>query len=302
MQYETLDNGFIKVTGQPVITPYTLNRVKKWEHRVLTLGTYIPFLKAKTTATSGKGSKVLNPCSNETHETLSITETTVLRVLSFLPNVLEIRTQYPLLPLMSTVEIARDMGIRHPSFKPYGKNTRKELKVLQAVVMTTDFYIDYYDSDGVCRQCALSLKQVDEEGNFSDKEKRDVRIREKLALECEYWVRDDVEWRLITTAMTFFQKHFVRNLLEAEVHSEKEFDSQVLSLIEKSLCEILKKCPSMPFTSALSNVSDSLNMRRGTIRSAFWKLMWDQRLPIDISKEIIFNQPLPQGDSIWIWQ
>ncbi len=294
--------GFARIGKQPPVTPLVTNRINKWETESLLFRQYVPFIKLKRTATVGKGSKVRNNKSDATHETLSINETTMLRVLAFLPNVIDIKTQYPLLPITRTLTIAHEMGVKHPSFKPHGKHIRDELKIDQAAVMTSDFLIDYYDENGVVEQCALALKQVNDQGLFSEKEKRDINIRNKLNIEAEYWHDDGAIWRLITTDMPFFKPNFARNLLEAEIRSEVYISSQLLIEVENRFKQWLDVMPQACFSTLLNEIACSLNVATSLVRKCFWKLMWQQRLPVDISKEIIFNRPLPKGETLWIWQ
>lgn len=294
--------GFVRIGNQPPVTSLTLNRIARWERSVVESGQYIPYLKVKQTPTVGKGSKVFNPDSDATHEALSIQETQLLRYLTFLPNVISIKTQYPLLPITATLEIADALGVKHPSYTPKGKNIRDELKINQAVAMTTDYLIDYYDGNGELKQCAIALKSVDANGKFSDKEKRDFNITQKLNVEAEYCRQDGLEWRLVTSAHTCFQEHFARNLLEAEVRSEDFVPESELIEIEKAFMQWFDVMPRACFSPLLIEIAASLNVSTGRVRVAFWKLVWLQRLPVDLAKEIVFNRPLPLGGEQCSWQ
>ena len=104
-------SGFYKVGNQPPVTWLTLNRIAKWEEEVLSTQQYVPYIKVKRSPTVGKGSKVFNPESDQTHEVLSILETQLLRYLAFVPNIISVKTQFPLLPISNTLEIAAAMGV-----------------------------------------------------------------------------------------------------------------------------------------------------------------------------------------------
>lgn len=303
MMKENQNNlGFVRIGNQPPVTPLTLNRIAKWEARVIETNQYTPYIKLKRTPTVGKGSKVFNPESDESHETLSIMETRLLRYLDFLPNVISVKTQYPLLPINTTLEIAESMGVKHPSYTPKGKHIRPVLKVNQAVAMTTDFLNDYFDEDGVIKQCAIALKSVDINGLFSDKKKRDINIRNKLNIEAEYCLTDGLEWQLATSAMHCFEDHFSRNLLEAEVRSQQDIEDDVLDKVEQYYKHWFEIMPRACFSALLSEVAIQVGVSTGKVRIAFWKLIWEQRLPVDISKQIIFNRSIPLGEKSWIWQ
>ena len=301
MQENQENLGFVRIGNQPPVTSLTLNRIANWEAQVMKSKQYVPYLKVKRTPTVGKGSKVFNPESDSTHEVLSIMETQLLRYLNFLPNVIDVKTQYPLLPIVKTLEIADAMDVKHPSYTPKGKRIRPELKINQAVTMTSDYFIDYFDEDGVENQCAIALKTIDSNGLFSDKEKRDLNIRKKLNVEAEFWRLDGLSWRLFTSAMPCFKEHFARNLLEAEVRSEQYIEDTVLEQVAQSFKQWFEVMPRACFSSLLSEIAAQLSISTGKVRIAFWKLIWRQRLPVDISKEIIFNRPLPIGEKSWNW-
>lgn len=302
MQEDHQNPGFYRVGNQPPVTWLTLNRIAKWEEQLLRTQQYVPYIKVKRSPTVGKGAKVFNPESDQTHEVLSIQETQLLRYLAFVPNIISINTQQPLLPINKTLEIAEAMGVKHPSYRPKGKHIRKELKVNQAVVMTSDFLINYADENGELKRCALALKTVNEDGDFSDKEKRDLNIRNKLNIEAEYWRQKGIEWQLITSAMHFCKDEFARNLLEAEVRSEQDIAEPLLLDIEMSFKRWFSAAPRTSFSPLLAEIAKELNISTGTVRAAFWKLIWQQRLPVNISKEIIFNRPVPLGGEKWIWR
>ncbi|APE06681.1 hypothetical protein BM528_13630 [Alteromonas sp. RW2A1] len=295
-------SGFYTVGNQPPVTWLTLNRIAKWEEEVLSTQQYVPYIKVKRSPTVGKGSKVFNPESDQTHEVLSILETQLLRYLAFVPNITSVKTQYPLLPISNTLEIADAMSVKHPSYRPKGKHIRHALKVDQAVVMTSDFLIDYTDGEGELHQCALALKTVNDDGDFSDKAGRDLNIRNKLNIEAEYWRNDGIEWRLITSAQHFCEDIFARNLLEAEARSEREIGASLLQDIETSFIHWFSTSPHTSFAPLLKEIAGELGISTGEVRVAFWKLIWQQRLPVDISKEIIFNRPVPLGGKQWIWR
>jgi len=176
--------------------------------------------------------------------------------------------------------------------------------IKQAVVMSTDIRIDYCDEDGVIKQCALALKTVNQDGSFSDKPKRDLNIRNKLNVEAEFCRQDGLEWQLITSKMFCFDKYFSRNLLEAEVRSEQPVDEDILERAEDCFIRWFETMPRACFATLLSEIALQVGVSSGLTRTAFWKLIWQQRLPVDISKEIIFNRPvsLVKGGKSWIWQ
>ena len=111
-------------------------------------------------------------------------------VLEFVPDVIDICEQVPALPQSETIELARELGIRHPSIR--GAN----------VVVTTDFRVTRRDPDGKEYDEAYSVKYAEPLNN--------ERNREKLALEQACWNRKGVKLRSLTEED--LNKTLVRNI------------------------------------------------------------------------------------------
>jgi hypothetical protein len=95
--------------------------------------------------------------------------------------VVDIREQYPLLPLEETIQIAEQLRIKHPPLNaPKGNET----------VMSTDFVI--------------TLKKGNEKINIArtvkPKSKLTNRVKQKFTIEQEYWRRRGVDWGVVTDA------------------------------------------------------------------------------------------------------
>lgn len=148
---------------------------------------YKPWITIHDFASRGVVSRVPGHTTGRIHHFLSRNETAFFYILDASERALDIREQYPLLPVTETVEIAERMGIRHPrdtvSRYPY--------------VMTTDFVIT--TAQGVV---ARSVKL--------SRELKKLRVLEKMEIERAYWDRRDVEWRIVTEKEIDFQK--ARNL------------------------------------------------------------------------------------------
>jgi hypothetical protein len=95
-------------------------------------------------------------------------------------NVIDIREQYPLLPLQQTVDIAKRLQIRHIK-------GRTPLEV----VMTTDFLITMIGDDGKETSIAICVKP----GSGLD-----PNTIKKLQIEKTYWDEKQIRWIIITEA------------------------------------------------------------------------------------------------------
>ncbi|NBD25548.1 TnsA endonuclease N-terminal domain-containing protein [Paenibacillus glycinis] len=93
-------------------------------------------------------------------------------------DVIDIREQYPLLPLEKTLYIAQKLGIRHPV----------DPKTKHPIVMTTDMLLTLRNDD-VTKFVAHSIKPMNQ---------LNKRTLEKLQIEKEFFKDDGIEWALIT--------------------------------------------------------------------------------------------------------
>jgi hypothetical protein len=131
--------------------------------------------------------------------------------------VIDVREQYPCLPLEQTQSIAAECQIKHPH------NERGE-----DVVMTTDLLLTIQRSD--CEETvAISVKPSS---------KLNKRTIEKMQIEKRYWNDLNVKWVLLTEKqinkiqnnnLTFLRDFFKKERLEAD------YSSQILSELQNQL-------------------------------------------------------------------
>src|SRR4029077_2998143 len=112
------------------------------------------------------------------HSFLSQLETTYFYVLEG-SAVIDIREQYPLLPLEETIAIANECGLVHP----HDPTTR------EPVVMTTDFVVTVRGSTGLV-DCARTVKYRQDLAS--------KRTLEKLEFERRYWDKRGIDWAIVT--------------------------------------------------------------------------------------------------------
>jgi hypothetical protein len=96
-------------------------------------------------------------------------------------NVIDIREQFPLLPLRETIAIARECGVRYPYERRGGSN--------QAIVLTTDFVLTVA-GDPKPKMEARTVKYAKSLSN--------ERVIEKFEVERRYWSRRNVDWQIVT--------------------------------------------------------------------------------------------------------
>ncbi|EEP55107.1 TnsA endonuclease N-terminal domain-containing protein [Clostridium butyricum] len=124
---------------------------------------YIPWIRIQDIASKGRVTRVKGIKTGRQHELLSDMERNYFYFLEFASKVIDIREQYPLLPLEETLSIAMELGIPHP----------KDPKTNEPIVMTTDFLITT-ENNGEYYEAARTIKSKDD--------LLDRRINENLKL------------------------------------------------------------------------------------------------------------------------
>lgn len=141
---------------------------------------YIPWLKVREVPSKGRVHRCYGLRHNRVYHFMSDLEYYYALLLSWDNDVLEIREQFPLLPLKTTKRIALELGYNHPAFM--GKD----------VVMTTDFVITLKSSNKGRYEKVRTLKYSTELSN--------KRTLEKLSIEKKYFkeVYGQEDWGVIT--------------------------------------------------------------------------------------------------------
>ncbi|PAX99836.1 heteromeric transposase endonuclease subunit TnsA [Pseudoalteromonas sp. HM-SA03] len=136
---------------------------------------YKPFIYTWEVSSLGRSHRIFGYKSKRIHHLLSDLELAVFLTLDWLPQVYDIREQFPL-RVDDTVRIASCNGISHRKFKGVHQ------------VLTSDFLVDFDDPDKP--QMAFQAK-------YSSDLKKPGTI-ERLALEQKYWEEKEIPWAIIT--------------------------------------------------------------------------------------------------------
>lgn len=245
-----------------------------------TFAAYKPWITVHDLASKGVVSRVQGQKTGRIHHFLSRNETAFFYILDASDRVLDIREQYPLLPVEKTVEIAEAAGIRHPrdpvSQYPY--------------VMTSDFVIT--TAEGLF---VRSVKMV------SELEK--PRVLEKLEVERRYWAEKDVDWRIVTENQINFQK--AKNL---EWVSRSRFYPDMLpsGMDIEEVCSFFletynKTCLSV--SELARKTEEKFRLEAGMGLSTFQYLLLRKEISLDLSKplELVSARVQPEGGAgLWI--
>lgn len=158
------------------------SQVEKWikEGRGSGVGAeYKPWLNIQDVSSLGRSTRLKGIKTNRQHEFLSDLERNYFYLTEYSDFVVDIREQYPLLPLEETIVIADKLGIKHPT----------NPKTQEPVVMSTDFLLTVDKGEGLV-EIARTIKMKDE--------LLKERVIEKFEIERVYWERRQIDWGIVT--------------------------------------------------------------------------------------------------------
>src|SRR5262245_20959092 len=141
--------------------------------------TYKPWLRVQDIPSLGRVHRVKGWKHGRVHHLLSDLEARVFFIYEWSLQIIDIREQYPLLPLDETLAIAKECGVAHAA----------DIRSKQPMVMTTDFVLTV-KKDLATIYRARTVKYA------ADLIK--VRTLEKLEIERRYWQARGVDWRIVT--------------------------------------------------------------------------------------------------------
>ncbi|CAM5186253.1 transposase [Lysinibacillus sphaericus] len=130
------------------------SKAEKWikEGRGSGVGAdYKPWLNIQDVSSKGRSTRLKGIKTNRQHEFLSDLERNHFYLTEYSDSVVDIREQFPLLPLEETIVIADELGLKHPT----------DPKTNEPVVMTTDFLLTVEKGSGLV-ELARTIKIKDE--------------------------------------------------------------------------------------------------------------------------------------------
>lgn len=140
---------------------------------------YKPWLRVQDVRSHGHSGKIFGLKTGREHHVLSENESSLFYLAEFRDDVVDIREQFPLLPLDLSVRISKIIGIEHPKL-----HRNKELWVV-----TTDFLLTCSNGDDTWYE-AISVKP---ESGLQDK-----RAAQKLEIERVWWELLGVSFKIFT--------------------------------------------------------------------------------------------------------
>ena len=191
----------------------TKNKIERWlkEGRGQGLGIdYRPWLSVQDVPSAGRTHREMGMKVPRQYTFFSDLENRYFNILEYSFSVVDIREQFPLLPLEETILIADELGIKHPTDPFTGEN----------IVMTTDFLITV-NENGRTKLLAHTVKMS------SDLDSE--RTIEKLEIERHFWNKQGVDWGIVT------EKEINRVFADNIKSVRKYYDLNVCGLVNEIL-------------------------------------------------------------------
>jgi hypothetical protein len=193
-----------------VTTQRTIERRIKEKRGQGYFSEYKPWLTIHDVPSKGIVTRILGWKSGRLHHFFSEHyELAHFYQMEWAPSVIDIREQYPLLPLEKTLYIAQMLGVKHPT----------DPRTHQPVVMTTDMLLTLKKGEEISFW-AHSIKPASQ---------LNKRVLEKLEIERRFWEDQGIKWSLITEQQINYK--LVKNI--EWLHSAKSLEG--LSNVTKDL-------------------------------------------------------------------
>jgi hypothetical protein len=234
---------------------------------------YRPYLQIHEVPSRGLATRSKSPLNGRVQHVLSQLEGNWLRAFNALPDLTDVREQFPL-DLAETILIAEQLGIVHPT----------DPKTKELCAVTTDFLLTRAVQLGQV-EMAIAIKPSSDLGS--------TRTLEKLEIERVYWSARNITWRILTEHelpgglvknMKWVQPHL--DLAESGEFSEKQITrirvtmGPEIAQGQHSLVEMAAAC------------DDRLGLKPGAALCVARHLVGTGIWPVDLTVEIDPQKPL----------
>jgi hypothetical protein len=186
--------------------------------------------------------------------------------------VVDVREQFPLLPLDATLSAARRLGLPHPC----------EPRTRQPLVMTTDFLVTHVSGNDLAR----TFKPID---NLSK------RAIEKFAIEHLYWYERNIDWKLVTDreipATVAWNVDWLCDAGDEYIQDRPGLSPERIVRIERNLRpKVLSR--NIPLTRLTNSFDMDSNYEPGTSLAAVKYILATRQWRLDMTQRIDPSGPL----------
>lgn len=236
---------------------------------------YIPWITIQDVPSKGRVTRLKGIKTERQHEFLSDIERNYFYLLEYSDKVIDIREQYPLLPIEDTLIIAQELGINHP----------KDPKTGEYIVMTTDFLVTIYEEN----RNVLKARTIKSKNDLLDK-----RVIEKFEIERVYWEKKEVDWGIVTeeeidkvVALNISSIYSYRNIEEIDCFKDIS-PLEMKDLIYEFMRRIVDDNRSM--REICLEFDTDMMLENGASISIFRHLLINKFISINLKKKIDINK------------
>jgi len=243
---------------------------------------YVPWFKVRDVPSQGECREIQGLITNRVHHLLSKLEYYVFVLAERWPGVIDIREQYALLPLIETLSISADLGIRHPVIP--GTRT--------PVVMTTDLVLSVRLRDETAL-IPISVKPFSKILDSSEKgaDRKVRRTLEKLIIEKTYWARRGINCQIITEKSIPVLEAFNIGIFRKSLISPKIQNlAESLIIFKDEFMGIWMKDLKLEYL--LSRISEKIAKPKNEVRELFAAASWLSLIDIDLNRPIQDNHEI----------
>ncbi|WP_371149053.1 TnsA endonuclease N-terminal domain-containing protein [Aneurinibacillus sp. REN35] len=239
---------------------------------------YLPWIKIQDVPSKGRPTRLKGIKIPRQFEFLSDLERNYFYLLEYSELIVDIREQYPLLPLEETLLIAEELGIKHPQ-NPQTK---------EPIVMTTDFLVTVSENSKR-KEYARTVK--------SKEELMDERVLEKFEIEGVFWERKGVDWGIVTEEEihktmalnidSIWEYKELHDLEGFDLITSEQFDDLIINYISRMLAEDL------PVRALSHEFERDFDLSPGTGISIFRYLVINRIIEVNLLEKLDMNQIIP---------
>ena len=240
---------------------------------------YQPWLQIGNFSSTGRGSRIRDHRTGRIHHLFSELETRYYYILAWSENVLDIREQFPLLPLSETEEIAAALGYKHPR-APAGACDE---------VMTTDFLLTVRGTDDDPAP-HLEARYVKYEKDMANK-----RTCEKLEIERAFWTARGVPFKAVTEKSIDLvkAKNIEKVLGYYELPAIDKTDEELAACSEALLNQLVKDAY-QPLDACTGYIDRVFCLEAGDALNLFFHLSAHKVIPLHMEEKLLPTRPVRQ--------
>lgn len=227
---------------------------------------YVPWVRVQDVKSHGHSGKIEGIKTGRPHHTLSEQESCFFYLAEFSGSVIDIREQFPLLPLPLSLEISQLLATEHP----------KHPSTKDPIIMTTDFLLTCRNGSRVWYE-AVSVKPSDKLS--------DSRTAEKLDIERVWWELLGIPFHIFFASETNQIKS--KNVQWITDPKRKQYPSPSNEIREKA--KSLLTMGTMQISDICNTFVHEIDISHDDALTLLKFLLADKEVKVDLSRPIVLS-------------